>query len=400
MARLSHLLILERMLLTYDGMNKHNADLTDTQGLCVEKLVDEIAAKLKRLLESKTRLSCRNVVLANFDTMTQTSHWLNSKLFDDLSKAESKRLKEKIEDMVELIRQLMLKIIDVDPDYAHRLFEKLKKRCKKRRTTDYQLWKVQQSELTMELLSQYQAELTAQTLMTGVLKFDRTPKGEEMENVDLEKLMLKLDHDRKLPEWFKAECAKLRRYSYWQGEMFLVNHQKLLKYIILHLGQLTCEQLIAMYDYDVQMKQIHADMAELNKEEPSTTCDSLSVDEKSVAKCFKFPNDFARIQIDAMVKGTYQGSYANLALAEITLFHHRQLKKRNSHKAFVMALNAWGIIEFDDAEELDRIVRGVRDKYGRLPEEGYLEWSDNFKNDRLVCERMGENLGPTMSYQK
>ena len=101
-----------------------------------------------------------------------------------------------------------------------------------------------------------------------------------------------------------------------------------------------------------------------------------------------------------MVKESYQGSYANLALIEITLFHHRQLKRRNSHKAFVTALNAWGIIEIADAEELDRIASGVRDKYGRLPEEGYLDWSDNFKNDRLVCGRMGEKLGPTMPYQK
>ena len=400
MARLSHLLTLERMLLTYDSMSNHDEVLSDSQGLCIEKLVDGITAKLKRLLESKTRLSCRNVVLANFETMTQPSHWLNSKMFDDLPKAESKRLKEKIEEMVELIRLLMVKIIDVEPDYADRLFEKLKKRCEKKRTTDYQLWKVQQPELSMDLLTQYQAELTAQTLMTGILKFDRTPTGEEMEGVDMERLMLKLDHNKELPEWFKAECAKLRRYSYWQGDMFLVDYKKLRKYIIRNLGRLTCDQLIAMYDYDVQMQQLHEDMAELLNDQSLMTSGGLAVDEKSVEKCFRFTNDFARIQIDAMVKGAYQGSYANLALIEITLFHHRQLKKRNSHKAFVMALKAWGVIEIADAEELDRIVSGVRDKYGRLPEEGYLEWSDSFKNDRLVCERMGKKLGPTMPYQK
>ena len=400
MARLSHLLTLESMLLTYDSMSNHDAELSDSQGLCIEKLVDGIVAKLNRLLESKTRLSCRNVVLANFETMTQPSHWLNSKLFDDLPRPESKALKKKIEEMVELIRQLMVKIIDVDPDYADRLFEKLKKRCEKKSTTDYQLWKVQQPELSMDLLTQYQAELTAKTLMTGILKFDRTPKGEEMEGVDIERLMLKLDHNKELPEWFKAECAKLRRYSYWQGEMFFVDYKKLRKYIILHLGQLTCDQLIAMYDFDVQMRQLHQDMVELLKEHPSITSGTLAVEEKAVEKCFRFPNDFTRIQIDAMVKGAYQGSYANLALIEIALFHHRQLKRRNSHKAFVMALNAWGIIEIADTGELDRIVSGVRDKYGRLPEEGYLEWSDNFKNDRLVCERMGGKLGPTMPYQK
>jgi hypothetical protein len=93
------------MLLTYDNMSNRETELSDSQGLCIDKLVDGIVAKLNRLLESKTRLSCRNVVLANFETMTQPSHWLKSKLFDDLPKAESKALKKKIEEIKDLVFQ-------------------------------------------------------------------------------------------------------------------------------------------------------------------------------------------------------------------------------------------------------------------------------------------------------
>ena len=63
-----------------------------------------------------------------------------------------------------------------------------------------------------------------------------------------------------------------------------------------------------------------------------------------------------------------------------------------------MALAAWDIITIANDEEFKLIVMGVSDKYRRMPEEGYLEWNDNYKTDRLTCERMGKNLDPSMKY--
>ena len=122
-------------------------------------------------------------------------------------------------------------------------------------------------------------------------------------------------------------------------------------------------------------------------------------DEKAIEKCFRFNNDFVKRSVSTLVTDFYQGNYANLALIEITLFHHQQLKRRNSHKAFVMSLAAWGIITIADDKEFDLIVMGVGDKYKRLPKEGYKEWDDKDKDDKLACERIGKKLGPTMAYQ-
>lgn len=135
-----------------------------------------------------------------------------------------------------------------------------------------------------------------------------------------------------------------------------------------------------------------------NKEDLSTT--GFEADERVIPKCFKFTNDYAKESVSRIVNSFYQGSYANLALIEVTLFHHQQLKKRNSHKAFVMSLVAWGMIEVTTEVEFIKIVRAVNDKYKRLPEEGYHEWNDNYKNERLSCERIGKRLGPTMPYQQ
>lgn len=134
--------------------------------------------------------------------------------------------------------------------------------------------------------------------------------------------------------------------------------------------------------------------------EDSANAEKSITDVDAIAKCFKFNSKFVRRSIGELVAAYYHGNYANLALIEITLFHHQYLKRRNSHKAFVTALAAWGILSIANDKELGLTVMGVADKYKRLPEDGYEEWDDNHKTDREVCKRMGDNLGPTMKYQR
>ena len=258
--------MLEHMLNTCDNMDTKDTWVIEYQGKSIQQLVDSINMTLVRQLNSKTRLSCRNVLVANFKTMTNTAHWLKSKLFIDLPKALGKALREKIVQMVDLLKALMVKIIDVD-EFAKEFFERLKKRYWKGRTTDYELWKARQSKLTIERLTEYQAELTANMLIMGILKFDEAPSGQEMEGVDMEKLRKKLKDGKVLPEGFEMECAKLRRYSHWDGDRFMIDYKLLLKYLYCMFGKLTSEQHIQMFEYDVQMKQIHEDIERLRKEE-------------------------------------------------------------------------------------------------------------------------------------
>ena len=266
MKKLEQLLTLERMLDVYDNMNTKDAWIIEKHAVCTGELMDDIIAKLTRLLNSKTTLSCRNVLVANFEIMTKAAHWLKCRLFTDLPEAMGMALREKIVQMVDLLKALMVKIIDVD-EFAKEFFERLKKRYWKGRTTDYELWKARQSKLTIERLTEYQAELTANMLIMGILKFDEAPSGQEMEGVDMEKLRKKLKDGKVLPEGFEMECAKLRRYSHWEGDRFMIDYKLLLKYLYCMFGKLTNEQHIKMFEYDVQMKQIHEDIERLRKEE-------------------------------------------------------------------------------------------------------------------------------------
>lgn len=118
-----------------------------------------------------------------------------------------------------------------------------------------------------------------------------------------------------------------------------------------------------------------------------------------VVNCFNFPNGFTRERVISIVKAFYQGGHADLALIEVALFDHGQLKKRNAHSAFIRSLVAWKIIHADE-DELIRIINGVKDKYKHLPIKGYREWGDILLNEKNRCEEIGKMLGPTMSYQR
>ena len=257
--------MLEHMLHTCDNMKIKDAWIIEYQGRYILQLVDSINVTLVRHLNSKTLMSCRNVVVANFETMTKVAYWLKCKLFGELPKEMGKALREKIEQMVDLLNDLMMKIIDVD-EFADRFFERLKNRYRRRSKTDYELWKARQSKITIKRLVRYQVDLTAEMLSCGILKYAEAPNGEEIQNVDKDKLALTLTDKSKITETFINECAKLRRYSHWEGDMFVIDYELLKKYLYCMFGKLTSEQHIKMFEYDVQMKQIHEDMRKLMKE--------------------------------------------------------------------------------------------------------------------------------------
>ncbi len=139
-------------------------------------------------------------------------------------------------------------------------------------------------------------------------------------------------------------------------------------------------------------------------EEAATSRDpmkpKLVVPESEVAKCFKFTYDFVKLKVADIIRDYFKGSYANLALIEIVLYDHKQLNRRNSHKAFVRALIAWGLLEVADEEELKKIVSAVTDKHNRLnriSREGYKKWGDDHP-DKSICENIGRDLGDSMPY--
>ena len=174
---------------------------------------------------------------------------------------------------------------------------------------------------------------------------------------------------------------------------WILNYQPTIKEQHIHMGDKS-----SVEETGVEPQKQSEDAVVVEEMKPTSA--KLFVPESEVAKCFKFTYDFVKLKVADIVRDYYKGSYANLALIEITLFDHKQLNRRNSHKAFVRALIAWGLLEVADEEELKKIVSAVTDKHNRLnriSREGYKKWGDDHP-DKSICENIGRDLGDSMPY--
>lgn len=140
---------------------------------------------------------------------------------------------------------------------------------------------------------------------------------------------------------------------------------------------------------------------QVDTEEEPAQDDGKGDSSESVAKCFKFNNDYVKEKLKNIVSKYHQGIAANLALIEVTLFDHNQLNKRNAHKAFLKTLMAWDIIDQLSDEDLKKTTNGMANKLGFLPSVGYMEWNDkDYVNDKKKCIDIGKDLGTTIPYNR
>lgn len=259
-------------------------------GTCIDEMADDVMVVVNRLLDKPEIRSCRISLVIDFDRMTKADFWLDCKIFSELPPTQSDALKLKFQKLVNMLRALQKKILQVDVDYAERFFKRMAARLEKlAHTLDYELWRVRHPKPTIEQLIQQQVQLTANILIGGILAYDEAPTGEEIAAVKLELVKKGIKHGQQLPGNFVEECAKLKRYSYWKDErMFMIDYQEIYTYLFSHcFEKFTKEQRIALYEYDVQMKMIHEDIVKLKPEQKDyekQTCHTDTSDEE----LFKF----------------------------------------------------------------------------------------------------------------
>lgn len=269
--KLAYIVTLDNMLKSYDGLKKQDEETIAKSGSSVSILTDAIIVKLTNLVNSERTLTCRNVLIANYDTMTNPQYWLGHKLFADLPKADSDALQKKIRQMVDLMAELAMKIFQLGESHSDAFFKKLMKSYEASQHTPYEIWKSRQYRLTMKKYKQYQAELTADILNLGIMDYDEDATDEERAAVRLDLLRMEMSHDKKLSDNFIDAAAKLKRYSYWDGHKFMIDYPIAKQYLYRIFDKLTNDQRIALYYYDVQMKQIHEDMEKLARRKASKT---------------------------------------------------------------------------------------------------------------------------------
>ena len=234
---------------------------------CIEELADDAIVILKRILSKPEIRTCRIPLIIDFNKMKDIDYWLNCKIFDVIPSSKSATMKDKFELLTDLIMELEMKRKQVDPLHAQNFFKRMAARVKKKKYFPYEIWRADPDNLTIEKLWRMECQLTYDLLIKGVLDFDKAPSGDEVEKVRMDLLMKGLESGIQPPIDFEKTAAKIRRYSYWKDQLFMINYPLIYKELYQHcIDKLSKEQRMAIYEYDEQLKMIHQDMAVLKPE--------------------------------------------------------------------------------------------------------------------------------------
>ena len=268
MKRSESLLNLISIVETYNELNKtlfpcalkHYAD-------CVEDTADEVIGSLQNLLAKSEIGTCRIPLTIDFEKGTDINFWFGCKILNDIPKERSTVLMEKFDLLTDLLLELQMKRKQVDPKRAEQFIKRMSARVKKNKRLPYEIWRADPNNMTIEKIWTQEVQLTFKLGNMGILDFDDAPSGEEIDGVDLDLLAKGLKAGTKIPEGFENTAAIIRRYSFWQGKMFMINYP--LIYIKLYehcFDKFTPEQRKALIDYDRQLRMMHADMAMIDPE--------------------------------------------------------------------------------------------------------------------------------------
>ena len=234
---------------------------------CIGELADDAIVILKRILSKPEIRTCRIPLIIDFMQMKDIDYWLKCTIFDLLPSSESSALKEKFELLTDLIMELEMMRKQVDPKHAEKFFKRMAARLKTKKYFPYEIYRADPDNLIIEKLWRMECQLTYDLLIKGVLDFDKAPSGDEVEKVRMDLLMKGLESGTQPPKDFEKTAAKIRRYSYWKEELFMINYPLIYKELYQHcIEKLSKEQRMAIYEYDEQLKMVHKDMAALKPE--------------------------------------------------------------------------------------------------------------------------------------
>ena len=345
--------------------------------MCVNELADKAICILLRLLDKPEMRSCRIPLVIDFERMTDLDYWLKSKLFSVDNESSSNELREKIVKLVDMLRALQMKILQVDTDYAEKFFKRMTARlAKSAHNLDYELWRASHKHPTMKELERQQVQLTANMLIEGILAYDEMPTGDEIEEVKLELVMKGLKYGQQLPDGFEVECAKLRRYSYWEGgHLFMIDYQQIYTYLFSHcFEKFTKKQRIALFEYDMQLRMIHEDMVRLKPELGKFLYSSNSLvsleDTKLFAPYFHIKEMlkgewFKELRTDAKYNGKWADAFAEgLIRSEYgSQIADDWKEKANQVKGYVIGcLKEAGVIKASISNDSIAKVAGIMEK--------------------------------------
>ena len=366
-------------------------------GQCIGELADDAIVILKRILSKPEIRTCRIPLIIDFMQMKDIDYWLKCTIFDLLPSSESSALKEKFELLTDLIMELEMMRKQVDPKHAEKFFKRMAARLKTKKYFPYEIYRADPDNLIIEKLWRMECQLTYDLLIKGVLDFDKAPSGDEVEKVRMDLLMKGLESGIQPPQDFERTAAKIRRYSYWKEELFMINYPLIYKELYQHcFNKLSKEQRMAIYEYDEQLKMVHKDMAALKPE----LAQYLTKNEE--ADTFGIVNSLTRLMQQAWFKEfrtdpKYDHAWIEKFVSDLLASEHQQelltiwqvAKKRQNLKSYIIGcLNKAGVIKGSNLGIATALLNGsikentnFANYMGRGKKMVFCDWICNYVKD-------------------
>ena len=366
-------------------------------GQCIGELADDAIVILKRILSKPEIRTCRIPLIIDFMQMKDIDYWLKCKIFDLLPSSESSALKDKFELLTDLIMELEMMRKQVDPKHAEKFFKRMAARLKTKKYFPYEIYRADPDNLIIEKLWRMECQLTYDLLIKGVLDFDKAPSGDEVEKVRMDLLMKGLESGTQPPKDFEKTAAKIRRYSYWKEDLFMINYPLIYKELYQHcIEKLSKEQRMAIYEYDEQLKMVHKDMAALKPE----LAQYLTKNEE--ADTFGIVNSLTRLMQQAWFKEfrtdpKYDHAWIEKFVSDLLASEHQQelltiwqvAKKRQNLKSYIIGcLNKAGVIKGSNLGIATALLNGsikentnFANYMGRGKKMVFCDWICNYVKD-------------------
>lgn len=188
-------------------------------------------------------------------------------------------IEENVKKLKDLLNELFKKVVlDADDKFFENCYLVYKKKVDRAlMKSEFDMWKMNKGELTIDLLREQQALVTAGALKRGVLRFEHAPAKREMNQVHLDILKDLLPCNYKLPADFDKTCAQFRRFFSWDNYIINLNCSLYGKYLFINRHRISEADVMCFAEMDVRVELINDEIRQLLAKQVS--CDSESGDE-------------------------------------------------------------------------------------------------------------------------
>ena len=189
--------------------------------------------------------------------------------YDDKPIASAKEMGQLLEANIKKIKELLdylynKVVLEADDKFFEQYYLMHKRKAD---TTylksDFEYYKMNSGEITLDVLKEQQAFVVANALKDGVFRHMKSPTKREINQVKLDTLKELLPYDYKYPKDFDNNYAKFKHFVTQDEDMLKLNYGRCGKYIFCNKPKLDECDVMMFVEMDVVLEMIHKEMRKL-----------------------------------------------------------------------------------------------------------------------------------------